>query len=138
MPPSRILRFLLRRLLWTVSFVLVLSAIAWTETGGGPRHLETALALGLGVSALTFGFWWLTKRAARRTKRAFHQGYHEALALKGDQPAPLARRLAEAHRKAARPGNRQEVLRRSARRAGRFVGSVRQAYHDGLEGENPR
>jgi hypothetical protein len=138
MPASRIVRFLLRRLLLTVSLVLVLTAIAWSETDGGPRHLETAFVVGLGASALIIGCYWLTKRCARRTRRAFHQGYHEHLALKGDQQQAFGRRLAEAPRNALRPGYRDEVVRRSARGAGRFVGSVRQAYRDGREGENSR
>lgn len=121
-----------------VGLVVILTAMAWSETGNGPQHLETALAVGLVASALVYGCWWLAKSVARRTYRAFRQGYHDALALRGNWPARLGRKPAEAGRNAGRPEYRQAVLRGSARWAGRFVGSVRQAYRDGLEGDNAK
>lgn len=96
--------------------------------------MEVALAVGLGASALVYGCWWLARRAARRTRKAFYQAYHDALAVPGHRSAGPGHRVVEAGRKAGRPEYGQAVLRSSARRAGRFVGSVRQAYRDGLEG----
>jgi hypothetical protein len=135
---NKTIRSLLRRLLVTAGLLVVLSAIGWTETSDGPHHLEGAVAFGVGAWALLYGIWWLGRRTARRARSAFHQGYQSTVVIKGDQSARLGRRLAEARSNAARPEYRQEVVRGSARRAGRFVGSVKQAYRDGLEGDKPQ
>ena len=138
MSTHRTLRTFLRRLVVAAGLLAVLSAIGWTETSDGPHHLEAAVAFGLGASALLYGIWWLARRTARRARNAFHQGYQGASAIKGDQAARLGRRLADARQNAARPEFGQEVVRGSARRAGRFVGSVKQAYRDGLGGDKPQ
>jgi hypothetical protein len=122
---------LVRRLLLLLILVLVFTGVAWDESGGGNKHLEIDLAVGVGATAVVSGAWWLAKRGVATIKGAFRQGYQETVALQSHQVRGLARRLAHAQRRTSRPEYGQALIREAAGRAGRFVGSTKRAFWEG-------
>jgi len=120
-------RLLLWRLLLALFLVLVFAGVVWDESGGGSKHLGADLAVGAGAMAVIWGTWWLAKHSVKASKRAFRQGYQDALALESHH----ARWLAEVRRRARRPEYREAMVREAAGRAGRFVGSARRAFREG-------
>ncbi|HYA44519.1 MAG TPA: hypothetical protein VED59_02860 [Acidimicrobiales bacterium] len=131
-------RRLLRRLSLALFVVLVFAGVAWDESGGGSKHLGTDLAIGAGAGALISGSWWLAKRFVASSRRAFRQGYQDALALESRHARRLADWMTDTRRRVSDSEHREEMVRDVARRAGRIAGSTRRAFRDGYGGKSGR
>lgn len=128
-------RRLVRRLVFTLFLVIVLTGLAWEQTGADGTYLWVNLAIGVCGTALVLAWWWSARRAIRASQQAFRQSCQDMLAWRGPRPSHhaerLARRLGRASGQMSQPEYREAMVRHAAGRAGRFVGSIRRGYRQG-------